>query len=290
MNKAELIQSIRFAVISDIMKKHNRMLVPVAWSNKHVHLSQADSDVLFGKNYQFTPIKALSQPGQFACKETISIMGPKNKSENLRVLGPFRKETQVELAITDCFRLGVNPVVRHSGDIFGTPGGVLIGPAGKVELDKGVIVSARHLHLSDTQAALFGLKDGDIVNLKTNGFRKMIFENVLVRAGKDHEMEVHLDIDEINACMLSNGDFAEVIRQTGNVMQPVTSENNSTQITPAPEAGIPEIHNLVTENDVLKAFKTGNNTIYLKNRAIITPLAKDTASDKGITLIRVKES
>jgi len=127
-------------------------------SNRHVHLSREDLDLLFGKGYALTPTKDLGQPGQFACKEMVTIVGPKGSIENVRILGPERKDTQIEISLTDAFKLGVMPPVRDSGDIEGTPGITIIGPNGKLEKEKGVIIAKRHVHMHPSDAEKFGVK------------------------------------------------------------------------------------------------------------------------------------
>ncbi len=212
MDNAKLSQVIKMSVIKSIIENEKRYFVPVASSNKHIHLSRKDVETLFGQGYVLKPMRPLSQPGQFACEEVLDFMGPKGELKKLRVLGPERKETQVELAVTDCFKTGIAPVVRMSGDLDSTPGGKLVGPAGSVELDHGVIVAMRHLHMSAEQALLYKLKDGDSVRLKAEGIRPVLFEDVIVRAGKGHELEVHIDTDEANAAMIQNGQLLEILR------------------------------------------------------------------------------
>ncbi len=167
--------------------------------------------MLFRSGYQLTPLKPLSQPGQYAAKETVTLTGPKGSIKGIRVLGPARPDTQVEVSVTDSFKLGIKPVVQMSGNIEGTPGGLLEGPAGKAEIAKGIMVSERHLHLSEDQAKALCLQDGQAVSLKTFGPRPVIFENVIVRSGAGHYMEVHLDMDEANAALLKNGDIMEIV-------------------------------------------------------------------------------
>lgn len=186
--------------------------LPIALSNRHIHLSQEDLNKLFGEGYQLTIKKDLSQPGQYACEEKVDLVGPKNTIKGVRVLGPVRSSTQVEISITDAFKLGVDPVVRNSGDIAGTPGVKIIGPKGEVELDKGVIVAARHIHMHTSDAERFGVKDGDVVKVKTEGIRALVFENVLVRCGDTHALEMHVDIEEGNAAGVKNGDMVELIK------------------------------------------------------------------------------
>ena len=157
--------------------------VNIGLSNKHVHLSQADLEKLFGEGYELTPSKPLVQPGQFAAEEKVDIVGPKKTLAGIRVLGPVRPETQVELALTDARTIGIKAPVRESGKLEGTPGCKLVGPCGEIEIDHGVIAALRHVHLNDDQAKEAGVKDGDWVSIKIEGERGLVFDNVLVRAG-----------------------------------------------------------------------------------------------------------
>ena len=173
--------------------------VKIGLSNKHLHLQKEHIEILFGKGQELTPTKPLVQPGQFACEEKVDIVGPKNTLKGIRVLGPARPETQVEVAMTDARTLGIKAPVRESGKLDGTPGCKIVGPCGEVEIDHGVIVALRHVHLSPAQAEEAGVKDKDIVSIKIEGERGLVFNNVLVRSGDAHEREVHLDTDEGNA-------------------------------------------------------------------------------------------
>ena len=187
------------------------MKLPIALSNKHVHLSQADVDVLFGEGYELTHKKDLSQPGQFACEEMVEVVGPKG-STKMRVLGPVRPESQVEVSLADARGLGLSVPVRQSGDIDGTPAFKLVGPNGEVECEKGIIVAARHIHMSLEDAEKFGVKDKDVVSVKTEGLRGLTFHNVLVRANANFALEMHVDIEEGNAAGVKNGDLVELIK------------------------------------------------------------------------------
>ncbi len=207
----DIKMAVKTEVILAFGRTTGRRFVQAAVSNHHVHLCQADIDRLFGQGYQLTPLKPLSQPGQYAAKETVTLTGPKGSIKGIRVLGPARPDTQVEVSVTDSFKLGIKPVVQMSGNIEGTPGGLLEGPAGKAEIAKGIMVSERHLHLSEDQAKALCLQDGQAVSLKTFGPRPVIFENVIVRSGAGHYMEVHLDMDEANAALLKNGDIMEIV-------------------------------------------------------------------------------
>jgi putative phosphotransacetylase len=184
--------------------------VPVGLSNRHVHLSKEHIDILFGEGHELTVFKDLSQPGQFACEEKIEVVGPKG-SLGMRVLGPARKETQIEISVTDGFVLGVVPPVRDSSDLANSPGAKLVGPKGEVVIDKGIIAAARHIHMHTSDAEQFGVVDKDIVSVKVEGKRGLIFENVLVRVHATYALEYHLDIDEGNAAGIKNGDRLEVL-------------------------------------------------------------------------------
>lgn len=186
--------------------------LPVGLSNKHIHVSQNDLDILFGEGYELTKFKDLSQPGQYACDEKVDIVGAKGTLKGVRILGPVRSNTQFELSVSDAFALGVKPIVRNSGDIADTPGAKLVGPKGEVEINQGIIVAARHIHMHTSDAENFGVADNDIVNVKVGGPRGLTFENVLVRAHKDFALEMHVDIEEGNACGLRNGDLVELIK------------------------------------------------------------------------------
>lgn len=185
--------------------------IPVALSNRHCHLSRADIQTLFGPGYELRVQKPLSQPGQFAAEETVEVVGPKGSIPGVRVLGPARGDSQVELSITDGFVLGAPLPVRVSGDVQGTPGGHLIGPRGAVRLDQGLIVAARHIHLEPAHAAAAGLADQQRVAVRALGKRGLIFEGVVVRISDKFKTEMHLDTDEGNAAAVRPGDLVEVI-------------------------------------------------------------------------------
>ena len=198
-------------IVKTAYEQTGKRFVPAAASNRHIHVSAQDLETLFGKGYALKPERALSQPGQFAASETVSIAGPKGRIDQVRVLGPARGKTQVEILTTDAFRLGVKPVVRISGDTEGTPGAVVIGPAGTVELQSGVIVAMRHVHISVEQAAWLGLQNGDIASIKKDGIRALVLENVPVRCGEGHNLELHLDMEEANAGSIKNGELLEIV-------------------------------------------------------------------------------
>jgi putative phosphotransacetylase len=187
--------------------------IPVGISNRHIHLSKVHLNILFGVDFELTNMKSLSQPGQFAARETVTIVGPNKEIPRVRILGPVRGETQIEVSQTDSFALGVCPPVRDSGDIEGTPGLKIIGPKGEVELEKGVIIASRHVHFHPTDAEKFGVSNGQKIKLKTISDRAFIFENVLARVHQNYALDCHLDTDEGNAAGLSTGDTVEIMRE-----------------------------------------------------------------------------
>ncbi|MEA5051085.1 MAG: phosphate propanoyltransferase [Oscillospiraceae bacterium] len=211
MTKEELQRKVTIETLLSVRQTTGQGFLPAAVSNRHLHLTRQDVERLFGPGYKLTPKSALSQPGQFACEETVTIIGPKGRLEKVRVLGPERRETQIELSTSDAFKIGIKPVVRMSGDTKDTPGAAIEGPCGQITIPNGVIVAARHLHLSDAQAAVYGLKSGDVVRVRTAGERAVIFENVRVRVSKDFDMELHFDFDEANSTGLRNGDIVEIV-------------------------------------------------------------------------------
>ncbi len=191
----------------------NDSTVPVGISNRHIHLSAEHVETLFGKGYQLTPCKDLSQPGQYACKETLTIIGPSLRPiEGVRVLGPVRSASQVEISRTDSFTLKVKPPVRESGDIAGSAPITIVGPKGVVTLKEGCIIANRHIHMSLEEGAAFGLKDGDYVTVEANGERRTTFYDVQVRVNKAFRLEMHIDTDDANAAGIGNGFKVKVIK------------------------------------------------------------------------------
>lgn len=188
--------------------------IPIGVSNKHIHLSRKDMDALFGEGSELTPIKDLGQPGQYACAETVAVKGPKGEFARVRVLGPLRKESQVELSKTDARSIGIKAPIRESGVLEGTPGVELVGPEGSVMLERGAIVALRHIHMTPEQAKQWGLKDKDVVDVKVNGGERAgILGNVIVRVSDKFALEMHVDTDEANACCLDNNDTVSIIRK-----------------------------------------------------------------------------
>jgi putative phosphotransacetylase len=186
----------------------------VTVSARHMHVSQEDLEKLFGPGHKLTEMRPLYQEGQYAAEETVTLVGPKRRLiSNLRILGPVRKQTQVELAFTDAITLGIENVpVRLSGDIAGTPGGFILGPAGMLELKEGIIRPARHVHMSPEDADYYGVRHGDPMKLRVGGEAAMILERIHVRVDPTFKLEAHLDTDEANACGLHSSPKVGLIR------------------------------------------------------------------------------
>ncbi|MCO5385527.1 phosphate propanoyltransferase [Desulfosporosinus sp.] len=184
--------------------------VPVGISNRHIHLSQEHIEALFGVGYSLTKMKDLSQPGQYACEETVTLIGPKGKISGVRVLGPARKASQVELTGTDTFKVGLKPPVRDSGKLEGSPGIDVEGPKGRIHMEQGVIIAARHLHMTPEDANKYSLKDGQHIRAIVQGPRGGVLDQVLVRVNPEYALDLHVDMDEGNAFGLANGQQLEV--------------------------------------------------------------------------------
>lgn len=184
----------------------------VETSARHVHVTQQDLETLFGKGYQLTAKKNLSQPGQFACEERVDVVGPKKTLGRVSILGPVRPETQVELSLTDARSIGVSAPIRESGDIAGSGACKLVGPCGEVELTEGVIAAKRHIHMTPEDAAEFGVTDKQVVCVKvdTEG-RGLIFGDVVVRVSPKYALAMHIDTDESNAACASGSTLGEIV-------------------------------------------------------------------------------
>ena len=185
-----------------------RLFVPLEASGRHVHITKAQALALFG--HSLTPKRPLSQPGQYLAGERVTVVGPMGEFRNVAVLGPERNAAQVELSLTDARVLGLEIPVRMSGDVAGSPGVTLIGPMGQVKLNQGVMAAQRHIHLNPQEADCFGVKDKQVVNLRTFTSRPTVFQDVVVRVSQDYAAAVHLDYDEANACGYQTGDLGRI--------------------------------------------------------------------------------
>lgn len=213
-NREELIQKITEAVLEQWnLLSTDPYQVPVGISARHVHLSRDHVELLFGAGYQLTPEKSLSQPGQFACKEQVEVCGPRGSIKKVRILGPERKQSQVEMAFSDCRILGINPPVRTSGDLKETPGILLKGPLGEVSLKEGVIIADRHIHMTPEEASWFDVSDGDRVNVLVPGEKAGVLGRVLVRVTSESRLDLHVDTDDANAFLLRQGQWVTIRKE-----------------------------------------------------------------------------
>lgn len=215
----KLIKSVASEVVENIVNMvdsdNYKFAVPIGISNRHVHLSSKDVEILFGKGYELNKLKDLKQTGQYACKETVTIVsnvdGKERLIENVRILGPTRPESQVEISATDSRLLKLNPPVRSSGDLDGSSTVRLIGPKGSVDLTKGCIIATRHLHLSTIDAEKMGVTHGQIIQVKIDGTKPGVLGNVYCKVNDSYVLELHLDNDDGNAFLVKSGDYAEVL-------------------------------------------------------------------------------
>lgn len=212
-------EALMTKIVEEVMKKikesDNNDSIPVGISNRHIHLSKEDLEFLFGHGYALRVMRNLKQPGEFAAEETLDIKGPKGTIKKVRILGPLRNNTQVEISITDGFVLGINPPVRESGKIDGTPGIILIGPKGTLKKDCGIIAALRHIHMKPEFAVRHGINDKDMLSIRTEGIRSLVFDNVLARVSDKFILEMHIDTDEANACGLKSEDRVKIVRTKG---------------------------------------------------------------------------
>ena len=187
----------------------DRLFVPIEASGRHVHVTKAQAQALFG--HSLTPERPLSQPGQFLAQERVTVIGPKAQFHNVAVLGPERKEAQIEISLTDGKALGLRPPIHLSGQTDNTPGAILSGPQGQIKVEQGVMAAQRHIHLSPEEGRRFGVTDKQVVRLQAFTGRPVIFEDVVVRIHPDFQAAVHLDYDEANACGFQKGDFGRIL-------------------------------------------------------------------------------
>lgn len=252
--------------------------IPVGVSNRHLHLSSADLEALFGAGYQLQKGRDLLQPRQFAAMETVSIAGPKGCIEKVRVLGPIRERTQVEVSRTDGYRLGLNPPLRESGKLQGSCPVTLIGPLGSVYLQEGLIIAQRHLHMSPADAVCYGVADGDNIQIRIGGERNLVFDRVKVRVSPDYHLEFHLDTDEANAAGISQGDLVNLL--TDDLQSSVINKSAPERAEKSPET----VLSLITEETVRMAWEN-KTTLLATKSTIFTPLARDTMKELGVEVI-----
>ena len=290
MNEEALKRLVQNTILCEFAKR-GMYYFPVAISARHIHLSKEHFERLFGQGKKMKPWRELSQGGEFACEETVEIAGPKGAIKKLRVLGPERGETQVEISLTDSFVLGIKPEIRMSGNIAGTPGCTVAGPLGKITLDHGVMAAARHVHVSEEQALVYGLKNGDTVSVKTPPPREGIIGNIVVRVGKNFDLEIHLDTDEANGSGIHCSTILEACALGEKSAQPGCGNTALSGYGKAAFSGYgksdPALE-LVTEKDVNNALARGEKIIYYSAKGFISPAAKDKAKEKGIALCKLQ--
>ena len=187
--------------------------VPVGISARHIHLTREDVEALFGPGHRLRPMKPLSQPGQFACEAQVELTGPRGSIARVRVLGPERPASQVELSGTDCLKLGIDAPVRTSGQLSGTPGITVKGPAGVLELSAGLIIADRHIHMTPEDARWFGVEDGERVSVRVGGPRGGLMGQVVIRVSEKGRLDFHVDTDDANAFRLKQGQLLELVKE-----------------------------------------------------------------------------
>ena len=212
LNSSELTALVTKLVVEELQKRQEvDRTVKIGVSNRHIHLDREAMDALFGPGSELHPNKELGQPGQYASEESVTIKGPRGEIKRVRVLGPLRSQTQVEISKTDSYTLGVKPPVRESGHLEGTPGVEVIGPKGSVVLKEGVIIALRHIHMHTDDAARLGVENGQVVSVRVPGDRGGVFDNVVCRVSPKYALEMHIDVDEGNGMGLATGDYVEIV-------------------------------------------------------------------------------
>ncbi|MEK4027819.1 phosphate propanoyltransferase [Pseudobacillus sp. FSL P4-0506] len=274
---SEWIQSIVEEVIQQLGRKELAQRpnhIPIAVSARHVHLSEQHLAALFGPSYALKKKSDLSQPNQFAAEETVILSGPKGAIERVRVLGPSRHLTQVEISQTDAFKLGLKPPIRQSGDIKGSSPITVIGPKGSVYLPEGLIIAQAHIHMAPEDAERFQVQDGQYVQVRAETERPVTFEKVLIRVSPSYRLEMHIDTDEANAGFIRSGQVGEIIVE--GQRQPVQAAPVVLQEKP--------VLSTVFEGKLLSQHEVkqmNEEVIRVGKGTIVTPLAKDTARELG---------
>jgi len=280
-----LVQKIVEEVLQQVLKNQSSPphdgKIPIGVSARHVHLAQAEVEQLFGENYQLTPKFELSQPGQFAAEETVVIAGPKGSIERVRILGPARSLSQVEVSWTDAMKLGLKPPLRISGDIQGSSPVTLIGPKGSVVLNEGLIIAQAHIHMSPADSARFQVVDGQSVQIKVEGIRPIILSNVVIRVSERYRLEMHIDTDEANAGLIQQGTLAEIVHH--QVSEPMITVKEQSPVVQKVEQ--PSVYHydkkLLSQIEVLEIDA---QEIVVPKKTIVTALAYDKLRELNKTL------
>lgn len=291
----EMIKKVVAEVISGYLEDQSSYVsegleIPIGTSARHVHLSETDVERLFGKGYVLTKKRDISQPGQFLCEERVTIIGPKNVFQNVAVLGPIRKNTQVEISVSDARILGVDPPVAMSGELDDAGDIMIASPQACIKAEKSLIVAKNHVHFSAQEARQAGVSDGDLVDVVMQTERSLTFRNVPVRAGDKHKLEMHIDFDEANACLYKKGDKAILIKQTGiRPVNPQACEIQEKSAKDFEKAGPVSMEmkletKFVTEKQMQEAVLKGCHMISVGKKAIISPLAMDLARQNNMQI------
>lgn len=280
-----LVQKIVEEVLQQVLKNQSSPphdgKIPIGVSARHVHLAQAEVEQLFGENYQLTPKFELSQPGQFAAEETVVVAGPKGSIERVRILGPARSLSQVEVSWTDAMKLGLKPPLRISGDIQGSSPVTLIGPKGSVVLNEGLIIAQAHIHMSPADSAKFNVIDGQSVQIKVEGIRPIILSNVVIRVSERYRLEMHIDTDEANAGLIQQGTLAEIVHhQVNEQPKPVKEQASIVQKVEQPSVYHYD-KKLLSQIEVLEIDA---QEIVVPKKTIVTALAYDKLRELNKTL------
>lgn len=278
-----LVQQIVEEVLQQVLKSQPSLQhdgkIPIGVSARHVHLAQAEVELLFGENYQLTPKFELSQPGQFAAEETVLIAGPKGSIERVRILGPARALSQVEISWTDAMKIGVKPPLRTSGDIKGSSPITLIGPKGSVSLAEGLIIAQAHIHMSPEDSSRLQVADGQSVQVKVEGIRPIILSNVIIRVSERYRLEMHIDTDEANAGLIQQGAKAEIVNASAiESLQPIERQ----AVVKTEEKSIFHFDKkLLSQGEVLAIDA---QEIIVSKKTIVTALAYDKIRELNKTL------
>lgn len=282
----DLLKAIIYKVICKLkdcnLTAIHPQFIPIGVSNRHLHLSQTDLEILFGAGYKLKPTQDLSQPGQFSAAETVNIAGPKGCLEKVRIIGPTRKNTQIEIMRSDKYKLGINPEIKESGDLKNSVGITIIGPRGSVEIKEGLIIAKRHIHMTEKDALAFKVCDGEIVQVKAGRDRSLIFDAVVVRVSDKFKLEFHIDMDEANAAEVENGDMSGLL-VAKNPYESLKDDIDFKSQTIERHQGKGTL-SLITEESVRKAFKN-KESLTVKKGYMITPLAKDVVKELGVEII-----
>lgn len=259
--------------------------IPAEASGRHVHLSQKHVEALFGAGYVLKKKKDISQPGQYLCEERVTLVGPKGRMDKVAVLGPVRKETQVEISLTDGKALGINAPVRMSGDLAGAADAFLMNGSSLIKAENAVITAQNHLHMTTKDAERFQVKNGEKVQIIMNTKRPLIFQDVVVRADDHGALGFHMDYDEANACGFQKGDTATLLK---NGELPPCSSCPGKELEPGgaqtePKTEIIEAK-LISEMDIRELHQRQISTVQVKKGSLVTPLARDLAREKHMTI------